>query len=178
MGLCWTHRLARVLLRELFITRAHAISTEQHRQSIVYLCEIFTLVSQLRLWLTTHMARRGPKPPQMRIIIMTKQVNYGLHETLENSHRTLSSAVEMYAIYYSDWSEILEELSQYYASDEWQNSGYGQDLPEHVKLMKRRNYIIREMQEIGKELRAVGIDVDLCINSRPDEYFDQFEYAA
>ena len=111
----------------------------------------------------------------MRIIIM-KQINYGLHETLENSHRTLSDAVNMYAIYYSDWTEVLEEISQYYASDEWQNSGYGQDLPEHVRLMKRRNYIIREIQSIGKELRSVGIDVDLCNHSNPDEYFDQFDY--
>ena len=123
------------------------------------------------------MARRGPKPPQMRIIIMTKQVNYGLHETIEGSHRTLSEAVNMYAIYYSDWSEILEEISEYYESDEWQNSGYGIDLPMHVKLMKRRNYIIRELQEIGKELRSVGIDADLCKYSRPDEYFDDLEVA-
>ena len=114
----------------------------------------------------------------MRMILMLKQVNYDLHETIEGSHRTLSDAVTMYAIYYSDWTEVLEELSQYYRSDEWQNSGYGQDLPEHVRLMKRRNYIIREMQEIGKELRSVGLDVDLCKYSRPDEYFDQFEHAA
>ena len=109
---------------------------------------------------------------------MTKQINYGLNETIEGSHRTLSDAVTMYAIYYSDWTEILEELSQYYDSDEWQNSGYGQDLPSHVQLMKKRNAIIRELQDIGKELRAVGIDVDLYKYSRPDEYFDQFEYAA
>ena len=105
-----------------------------------------------------------------------KQINYGLHDTIENSHRTLSDAVTMYAIYYSDWTEVLEEISQYYASDEWQNSGYGQDLPEHVRLMKRRNHIIREIQSIGKELRSVGIDVDLCNHSNPDEYFDQFDY--
>lgn len=109
---------------------------------------------------------------------MTKQVNYGLHETLENSHRTLSDSVTMYAIYYSDWTEILEEITQYYESDEWQNSGYGVDLPSHIQLMKRRNAIIRELQELGQQLRAVGIDVDLCKYSRPDEYFDQFEYAA
>jgi len=48
-----------------------------------------------------------------------KQVNYGLHETIEGSHRTLSDAVTMYAIYYSDWTEVLEELSQFYDSDEW-----------------------------------------------------------
>ena len=66
------------------------------------------------------MATGDRSHPQMRMIIM-KQINYGLHETIEGSHRTLSDAVTMYAIYYSDWTEILEELSQYYASDEWQN---------------------------------------------------------
>ena len=124
------------------------------------------------------MARRGPKPPQMRIIIMTKQINYGLHETIEGSHRTLSSAVEMYAIYYSDWTEVLEELSQYYASDEWKNNGYGQDLPRHIELNKKRNAIIRELQDIGKQLRSVGLDVDLGDHAKVDEYFEQFEYAA
>lgn len=107
---------------------------------------------------------------------MTKQINYGLHETIEGSHRTLSDAVNMYAIYYSDWTEVLEELSQYYASEEWQNSGYSRDLPRHVYLNKKRNNIIRHMHEIGAELRSVGIDVDLCNHSNPDEYFDQFDY--
>jgi len=109
-------------------------------------------------------------------MILMKQVNYGLGETIEGSHRTLSDAVNMYAIYYSDWTEVLEELSQYYASDEWKNSGYGQDLPRHVYLNKKRNNIIRHMHEIGAELRSVGIDVDLCNHSNPDEYFDQFDY--
>ena len=160
-----------MLLRELFITRAHAINMEQHRQSIVYLCEIFTLVSQLGFWLTTHMARRGPKPPQMRIIIMTKQINYGTNETLENSHRTLSDAVTMYAIYYSDWTEILEELSQYYASDEWKDS-FNQRSEKHVELVRRRNHTIREIQEIGAQLRSVGLDVDLCEWATVDDYFE------
>jgi hypothetical protein len=114
----------------------------------------------------------------MRIIIMTKQINYGLHETIEGSHRTLSGAVELYAIYYSDWTEVLEELSQYYASDEWKNSGYGQDLPRHIELNKKRNAIIRELQDIGKQLRSVGLDVDLGDHAKVDEYFDQFEDAA
>ena len=109
---------------------------------------------------------------------MTKQINYGLHETIEGSHRTLSSAVEMYAIYYSDWTEVLEELSQYYASDEWKNNGYGQDLPRHIELNKKRNAIIRELQDIGKQLRSVGLDVDLGDHAKVDEYFEQFEYAA
>jgi len=39
------HRLARVLLRELFITRAHATSTEQHQWSIVCLCEYLRFTS-------------------------------------------------------------------------------------------------------------------------------------
>lgn len=118
-----------------------------------------------------HMARRGPKPPQMRIIIMTKQVNYGLHETLENSHRTLSDAVTMYAIYYSDWTEILEELSQYYKSDEWKDS-FNQRSEKHVELVRRRNHTIREIQEIGAQLRSVGLDVDLCEWATVDDYFE------
>jgi len=117
-------------------------------------------------------------PPQMRIIIMTKQVNYGLHETIENSHRTLSSAIEMYAIYYSDWTEVLEELSQYYNSDEWKEAGYGEDLPRHIELNKKRNAIIRELQSIGKELRSIGLDVDLGDHAKVDEYYDSSEVAA
>ena len=107
-----------------------------------------------------------------------KQVNYGLNETIEGSHRTLSSAIEMYAIYYSDWTEVLEELSQYYDSDEWKNTGYGEDLPEHVKLMRKRNAILRELQSIGKELRSIGLDVDLGDHARVDTYFDRVEIAA
>ena len=102
---------------------------------------------------------------------MTKQVNYGLHETLENSHRTLSTAVEMYAIYYSDWTEILEELSQYYASDEWKDS-FNQRSEKHVELVRRRNHTIREIQEIGAQLRSVGLDVDLCEWATVDDYFE------
>ena len=101
-----------------------------------------------------------------------KQINYGLHETIENSHRTLSDAVTMYAIYYSAWTEILEEMSQYYASDEWQNSGYGQDLPEHRKLVQRRNHIVSQIQEIGAQLRSVGLDVDLAEWAHVDDYFE------
>lgn len=103
---------------------------------------------------------------------MTKQVNYGLHETIENSHRTLSDAVTMYAIYYSDWTEVLEELSQYYASDEWKDNGYGVDLPEHRKLVQRRNHIVRQIQEIGAQLRSIGLDVDLCEWAHVDDYFE------
>ena len=101
-----------------------------------------------------------------------KQINYGLHEIIENSHRTLSDAVTMYAIYYSDWTEILEELSQYYASDEWKDSGYGVDLPEHRKLVQRRNHIVRQIQGIGAQLRSVGLDVDLCEWAHVDDYFE------
>ena len=101
-----------------------------------------------------------------------KQINYGLHETIEGSHRTLSDAVTMYAIYYSAWTEILEEMSQYYASDEWQNSGYGQDLPEHRKLVQRRNHIVSQIQEIGAQLRSVGLDVDLAEWAHVDDYFE------
>lgn len=41
------HRLAWVLLRELFITRAHATSTERHWRSIVCLCEYLRFTPQL-----------------------------------------------------------------------------------------------------------------------------------
>lgn len=109
---------------------------------------------------------------------MTKQVNYGLHETIEGSHRTLSSAIEMYAIYYSEYGEVIEEISQYYNSDEWKEAGYGEDLPRHIELNKKRNHIIRELQSIGKELRSIGLDVDLGDHARVDEYFDGLEVAA
>jgi hypothetical protein len=69
------------------------------------------------------------------MILMLKQVNYGRNETIEGSHRTLSDAVTMYAIYYSDWTEVLEELSQYYASDEWKNS-FNQYSEKHRKLVR------------------------------------------
>ena len=108
---------------------------------------------------------------------MTKQVNYGLHETIEGSHRTLSDAVTMYAIYYSDWSEVLEEMSEYYKSPEWMNTSYTVDTPSHVALMKKRNAIVRELHRLSEELRSVGIDVDLCKNIQVDEYYDQFKAA-
>jgi hypothetical protein len=107
----------------------------------------------------------------MRIVIM-KQINYGLHETIEGSHRTLSDAVEMYAIYYSDWTVALQELSEYYASDEWQNSGYGDDLPRHREILQKRNAALREIHEIGKELRSVGLDVDLADWAHVDDYYE------
>lgn len=107
---------------------------------------------------------------------MTKQVNYSLHETLENSHRTLSDAVTMYVIYYSDWTAILEELSQYYASDEWINGDSFSD--KHRELIERRNMIIDQVQEIGAELRSVGLDVDLCEWATRDDMFDDVETAA
>jgi len=103
---------------------------------------------------------------------MTKQINYGLNEVIEGSHRTLSEAVCMYAIYYSDWTEALEELSQYYQTDEWTNSGYGQDLPRHRELNQRRNRALRGVQEVGRELRSIGLDVDLAEWASVDEYFE------
>jgi len=96
-----------------------------------------------------------------------KQVNYGLHETIEGSHRTLSDAVTMYAIYYSDWTEVLEELSQFYDSDEWRDS-FDQYSDTHRKLVERR----------GAELRSVGLDVDLCEWAKRDDMFDNVEVAA
>jgi DNA polymerase III epsilon subunit-like protein len=103
---------------------------------------------------------------------MIKKINYGLHETIEGSHRTLSDAVTLYAIYYSCWTEILEELSQYYASDEWRDSGYGEDLPRHRELVQRRNHTLREIHEIGKQLRSLGLDVDLCEWANVDDYYE------
>ena len=102
---------------------------------------------------------------------MTKQVNYGLHETIEGSHRTLSDAVTMYAIYYSDWTEVLEELSQYYETDEWKDSD-GVDLPRHRELNQRRNAALRNVQEVGKELRSLGLDVDLCEWANVEDYYE------
>lgn len=101
---------------------------------------------------------------------MTKQINYGMHEQLENSHRTLSDAVTMYAIYYSDWTENLNELSEYYASDEWKDS-FNQYSEKHRELVRRRNHTIREIQEIGAQLRSIGLDVDLCEWATVDDYY-------
>ena len=106
------------------------------------------------------------------MILMLKQVNYGLHETIENSHRTLSDAVTMYAIYYSDWTASLEALSQYYDTDEWKDSGYGEDLPQHRELVQRRNAALRNIHEIGDELRSLGLDVDLAEWAIVDEHFE------
>jgi len=102
---------------------------------------------------------------------MIKQINYGLHETIEGSHRTLSDAVTMYAIYYSDWTEVLEELSQYYASDEWKDS-FDSYSDTHRKLIERRNFTISQIQEIGAELRSLGLDVDLCEWAKREDMFD------
>ena len=103
---------------------------------------------------------------------MTKQINYGLHETIEGSHRTLSDAITMYAIYYSDWTQSLEALSQYYDTDEWKDSGYGEDLPRHRELVQNRNAALRSVQEVGKELRSLGLDVDLCVWAHVDEHYE------
>jgi len=105
--------------------------------------------------------------------MMIKKINYGLHETIEGSHRTLSDAVTMYAIYYSDWSEILEKLSQFYASEEWVEGDAFSD--KHRELVERRNMIIGQVQEIGAELRSVGLDVDLCEWAKRDDMFDEKE---
>lgn len=91
-----------------------------------------------------------------------KQINYGLQETIQGSHRTMSDAVTMYAIYYSDWTESLEALAQYYKTDEWKNTSWGDDRPQHRKLVRRRNRALRGVQEVGKQLRSIGLDVDLC----------------
>ena len=39
VDLCWTLELAQLLLRDPFISRAHATSMERHWQSIVQMCE-------------------------------------------------------------------------------------------------------------------------------------------
>ena len=101
-----------------------------------------------------------------------KQINYGTNETIEGSHRTLSDAVTMYAIYYSAWTEILEELSQYYKTDEWKNHDHRAELPRHRELNQKRNRALREVQEIGRELRSVGLDVDLAEWAHVDDYFE------
>lgn len=103
---------------------------------------------------------------------MTKQVNYGLHETIEGSHRTLSDAVTMYAIYYSDWTESLEDLSRYYDTEEWTNQGYRADLPKHRELIQRRNTALLGVQEIGLELRSLGLDVDLAEWATVEDYYE------
>ena len=109
---------------------------------------------------------------------MTKQINYGTHETIENSHRTLSNAVEMYAIYYSDYRDVLNEITQYQDSDEWADAPYIDELPRYIELQKKQNAIVRELHAIGKELRSVGLDVDLGDHAKVDEYYDSLEVAA
>ena len=121
------------------------------------------------------MARRGPKPPQMRIIIMTKQVNYGRHETIEGSYQTLSDAVTMYAIYYNDWTEALQNLQDFYRSARWNDEEVSFTCDEHVSLVKTRNNALRNVQEVGERLRSVGIMVDLAEWANVDEYFDNLE---
>ena len=114
----------------------------------------------------------------MRMILMTKQINYGTHETIENSHRTLSSAVEMYAIYYSDYGNVLKEIAQYQDSDEWADAPYIDELPRYIELQKKQNAIVRELHAIGKELRSVGLDVGLDDHTKVDEYYDSLNVAA
>ena len=101
---------------------------------------------------------------------MIKKINYGLHETIEGSHRTLSDAVTLSAIYYSCWTEILEELSQYYASDAWKDS-FDQYSEEHRDLIRRRNNAVRNVQEIGAELQSLGLDVNLCEWATVEDYY-------
>mgnify|MGYP003123257202 CR=1 FL=1 len=108
-------------------------------------------------------------PPQMRMILMLKQINYGPHETIEGSHRTVSEAVCMYAIYYSDWTEVLNDLSEYYASDEWKDA-FDCRTEKHLELVRRRNFAIRNIQEVGKELRSIGLHVDLCEWATEDDF--------
>jgi len=106
---------------------------------------------------------------------MTKQINYGLHETIESNHLTLSDAVTMYAIYYNDWSEALEKLEQFYNSARWNDEEVSFTCDEHVGLVKARNNALRNVQEVGERLRSVGIMVDLAEWANIDEYFDNLE---
>lgn len=88
----------------------------------------------------------------------------------------MSDAVTMYAIYYSDWTEILEELSQYYASAAWRDTA-NQYNDTHRDLIQRRNMTLGLIKEIGAELRSVGLDVDLCDWASYDDMFDAVEVA-
>ena len=108
---------------------------------------------------------------------MTKQINYGLHETIEGSHRTLSEAVTMYAIYYSDWTESLDRLAEFYASAKWADEECDYFDPEHVRLVKNRDDALVSVQEIGKELRSLGLDVDLAEWASVDLEFEKLEAA-
>jgi len=104
-----------------------------------------------------------------------KQVNYGLNETIKGSHRTLSEAVEMYAIYYSEWNEALEKLREFYNSARWNDEDVSFYCDEHVGLVKERNRTLRSVQEVGRELRSLGLDVDLADWAYVDEKFDELE---
>lgn len=104
-----------------------------------------------------------------------KQVNYRLHEKIEGSHRTLSDAVTMYAIYYSDWTESLERLNEFYASAKWQEDECDFFDPEHVSLVKDRDSALLSVQEVGKELRSLGLDVDLAEFASVDPAFQNIE---
>jgi len=107
-----------------------------------------------------------------------KQVNYGLNEVIEGSHRTLSEAVEMYAIYYSDWTEVLEKMREFYNSARWTDEDVDFYCDEHVGLIKERNKALRNVQEVGRELRSLGLDVDLADWAHVDEKFDNLELEA
>ena len=109
---------------------------------------------------------------------MTKQVNYGLNETIEGSHRSLSTAVEMYAIYYSEWNESLQKLHEFYNSAHWNDEDTGYYCDEHIELVQERNRALRNVQGIGAELRAIGLDVDLADWATVDEKFDKFDLDA
>lgn len=109
---------------------------------------------------------------------MTKLVNYGLNETIEKSHRTLSNAVEMYAIYYSEWNESSEKLREFYDSARWNDEDTPFYCDEHVGLVQERNRALRNVQEVGAELRRIGLDVDLADWANVDEKFDEFDLDA
>ena len=109
---------------------------------------------------------------------MTKQVNYGLHETLEKSHRTLSNAVEMYAIYYSEWNESLQKLQEFYDSARWLDEDTNYYCDEHIFLVQERNRALRDVQGLGAQLRSIGLDVDLADWAKVDERFDEFDLDA
>ena len=109
---------------------------------------------------------------------MTKQVNYGLHETIEGSHRTLSDAVEMYAVYYSEWNEALRNLNDFYNSARWADEDVDFYCDEHVGLVQERNRALRSVQEVGAQLRSLGLDVDLAEWAHVNEEFDEFDLVA
>ena len=109
---------------------------------------------------------------------MTKQVNYGLDETIEGSHRTLSDAVTMYAIYYSEWTEALQKLNDFYNSARWNDEDVDFYCDEHVGLVQVRNRALRNVQRVGAQLRSIGLYVDLADWAHVDEKFDEFDLDA